>query len=502
MRKKLIIIGILLCIVVSFCFADNLVGQSTESEARKTELDNLGDREKNYYNENLELLDEKKKIAKELSPTEFANFQNQANALVKTLSDTVESLMSTLERVLMGNIKGKDIGFTRGQNAETDYGMKEKQTSQNIYNVIRLISLLFLIASSLYFIIQHLLDPNFQMRELPILVFKFAVILILWKIIPYFPDLLKNLMWRLAEITTGSAPYSMSYSTALQAPSVLTMVVGLLFGVGIILISYFVPAVSALVSLVFGLCFAGFITTLSMTVVYCTWIIELYLATYVFILYLPSVLFKGFNYNFMSVIKFYFTNAIEIFVGAVIILLVGRLSYELGLGEGDAIKELMGMGKGSFAKMVHTPSLLLGTLKPFLLSMFPPLLLAILLPTTSKIVHALIQGVGLADTSDTANRAFNGMVKGAVFGGMGHSLAKNVGGFMGGRKQGMLKYMNEGLPPELRSASFHVAAKNKLNAGLAPTDKNAKTSFIGAIKERGMKNTYHALNNNVYRKPK
>ena len=137
MRKKLIIIGILLCLVASFCFADNFVGQSTENETRKTELDNLGDREKNYYDENLELLDEKKQVAKELSPTDFTNFQNQANSLVKTISDTIESLMSTLERILMGNIKGKDIGFTRGQSTEADYGMKEKQTSSTatVYSI-------------------------------------------------------------------------------------------------------------------------------------------------------------------------------------------------------------------------------------------------------------------------------------------------------------------------------------------------------------------------------
>lgn len=80
----------------------------------------------------------------------------------------------------------------------------------------------------------------------------------------------------------------MSYSAAIQSMNAPAMIGTILGGLGLTLGSYWVPGTSAISLTLFGTAFAGLIATLGATVIYCTWVLELYLATYVLIFYLPA----------------------------------------------------------------------------------------------------------------------------------------------------------------------------------------------------------------------
>lgn len=103
----------------------------------------------------------------------------------------------------------------------------------------------------------------------------------------------------------------------------------------------------------------------------------------------------------MNVVKFYFVNALEIFIGAIIILLSVKIK-----------------SNNLFSNEYLT------TAVNFFMR---PLILVIFLPMSSKIIGAMVSGSSLADTSNVAGGAFRSMLRTTSIGGIGKGL-------MGGRK--------------------------------------------------------------------
>lgn len=314
------------------------------------------------------------------------------NAVVATIRTTIEDFMLDVETVIMTPFKSYSTEYK---------GMK---------NIFRILVSIFLIVSCFYFIFQIVADPHFQATEIPMLFVKCAFVFFAFWLFPTVAPALKRFMWRVAEIICGANANTMSYTTGLYSMNAPTFF--FIIGLGLVGIpfSYFTPAVSSLSTLEFGIAFAGLIATLGAVVVYCTWVLELYLATYVLLFYLPACLFKGFDYRIMNVVKFYFVNALEVFLGAIIFLLAYRIKFEVN-------------GNNIIEKLVYC--------------FIKPLIVVIFLPMSSKIIGAIVSGSSLADTSGAAGRAFSGMLRTLGVGGVGKAIMdgiKNSVGRLSGKK--------------------------------------------------------------------
>ncbi len=144
----------------------------------------------------------------------------------------------------------------------------------------------------------------------------------------------------------------------------------------------------SLSSLSFAFAVAGIGATLTATLMYCINCLELYFATIVLIMYIPSTLFNGFNSKSMSYFKYLWTNFLEMFLMNIMILLVCKLS-EMGFPSNNFISSLIG-------------------------NVLKPTILLILLPASSKIINSLVNGGGSADTTDGVRQGIRGITGGAT----------------------------------------------------------------------------------------
>lgn len=393
MKKKLVIFLIVILSVFSLpLFAEESTSNAKavienlakdSSDASGTTLDEKAEELEDDLNDKQTKKQTKSNLKK------FINGAKEGRALISLVAGYIETVMTKFEQIIMSPFKfGKNSGATI------------------VFNIVMAI---FLILSMAYYIIEIVTNPQFQMREIPLLFFKCIFLICAFYFLPQMAVILKNFAWRCAEIITGSN-VKMEYSIGTRFISDIITIFWTGMGGALILGSFWIPAVGSVSSLAFGIAFAGFLSVMSSTLIYCTWVLELYIATYVLAWYLPSCVFKGFNYNLMNVFKFYFVNTLEVFMGAVIFLIVIKMPI-LALPDGET---------GNVASLTT--------------SIIKPLIVAIFLPAVSKIIGAITSGNSLADTSGAAGGVFRRMA-GAV--GLG-AAAHKLGGLMSGGK-GKLK---------------------------------------------------------------
>lgn len=380
--------------------------------------------------------------------------------VISFVAGYIENVMTRFEQIIMSPFKfGKNSGASI---------------------VFSIVMAIFLILSMAYYIIEIVTNPQFQMREIPLLFFKCIFLICAFYFLPQMAVVLKNFAWRCAEIITGSN-VQMEYSIGTRFISDIIGAIGLVTGVGLIAGSFWVPAIGSISSFAFGIGFAGFLSVMSSTLIYCTWVLELYIATYVLAWYLPSCVFKGFNYNLMNVFKFYFVNTLEVFMGAVIFLIVVKMP------------------------MISIPDGETGNVASLVVSLVKPLIVAIFLPAVSKIIGAITSGSSLADTSGAAGGAFRRMAGTIGLGATAHKL----GGLISGGKGKLKNWKKQKAMGDIQDLNNEYDVKsgliNRLNGGGnngGNASPNNNTSAMDNLNKEYEKKGWDMVFNNMNRAEK
>lgn len=386
---------------------------------------------------------------------------NKSNAVVMSLAAKIEGFMRNIKIMLLGtfvsdNGMGKADSYVNGSSATTSdvnlNGVSVNNVSRSRgYVVFRLLLAIWLVLSTMWYCVKIVLDPNFQKIQIIYMLLKAILITAIYFMLPYIGEYIITGMWRLAEYICGEEVGTMSYTTALTSNvntfwfwTLLTFgsISGVL-GIGILgLGSGIIGGTGATISpLLFGLALGGVMATFGISVAYMTWGLELYVAIYVMMFYLPMTLFEGFGYKITTVFKFFILNALEIFIGAILIMMVNKMSdmdvlnvgIEGTIGNNFDLKTFL-RGGGSVQ--------LIEWISQFLL---PPLVLSILMPVTGKIVRSLIDGSGLTESTQDAYGQVKTMTQ---YIGMGTAL-------------GTLKQKSKTQIPELKHIDTPWSKKHK-----------------------------------------
>lgn len=301
-------------------------------------------------------------------------------------------------------------------------------TNRNAQMVFYLFIAIFAIANTFLFIYNNnVMKEKKQWSDLLSSGFKAIICVLIMTLLPRIPQYLISFMWKIAEFILGQEAGTMGYALPLRNfGGVITSITSGI-GTSLSVVSVIDPAVmgnkiisgtslSNFGSLVFTFGIAGFVATLSATILYAVSCIQMYIAIFLMILHLPSVIFDGFNTKFMSVIKFFWLNSLKVFLGAVIILVICSLSY------GD-INGIVTMLTAILIK---------------------PLLLTILLPITSGLINAISQG---GVTSDDAHS-------------VAHGLGQATGSLIMGGKA--IKGSGESIIKDLKGINARIAEEGKI----------------------------------------
>lgn len=458
MNKKFILILVLIVCAFSVSFAD--VGEFSSPALEKDLRDNadiLTNAQLDEY--------QKFKDATATWGDGVSMDTNRTNAIVMSLAVKIESFMQNIKIMLLGTF-ASDKGMNTANAFVTDNKLASTTTSEvdmsgvNVnaisrsrgYVVFRLLLAIWLVLSTMWYCVKIVLDPNFQKIQILYMFLKAILITAIYFMLPYIGEWIIKIMWNLAEFICGEPFGTMSYTTVLTSNVNMTAFhILMTLGAGFSVIGLgpqiagtgLTGAIGSTLSpLFFGAALGGVMANLGICIAYATWGLELYVAIYVMIFYLPMTLFEGFGYKITTVFKFFILNALEIFIGAILIMMVNKMG-EGGLdilSSGDKYGSAVGlMGDLSKFSPKNLSSLkrmfegafytdIVNLICKFLL---PPLVLSILMPVTGKIVRSLIDGSGLTESTQDAYGQVKTMAQHV---GMGTALGEMKKGQVGSKE--------------------------------------------------------------------
>lgn len=258
---------------------------------------------------------------------------------------------------------------------------------------------IFIVIECLIYAIKVVTSSNFQYSQIPGMVFNIIKVEILFYFLPLLPNLFTRFAFRAAEVVTNSTIGSMTFSRCMSGTTTfqnaLAISGGTAFGASFFTLDLpFIELngqpLSTLSTLCFGLAFAGLLLSFTVGLQFIVRCIDLFIANIAMCMVLPMAVFSGFgedpSSSFKKYIRYYFVNMIEIFLGAVIILLSSQISQTV-------------------VEIADTSGLSLNMLTYSLLSVALPLIQAILMPATSKVLSSLLSG----SVSDNNTDAMGGL---------------------------------------------------------------------------------------------
>ena len=389
---------------------------------------------------------------------------------VDTIRGTINAVSGESNDWIFGLAKTLDNFMIKF--AEIMNGLSSIENNKNAKTIFYGFLILFCIFNTFHFVYKMNIegDGNKSVAELLNMLIKGLTCAFVMMLIPKLTTVLIKLMWNIAEFVLGQeVGKTMSYSLPLTGLNIWQVAGGTAVGGGLTLTSIIHPGVmgttifsgtglGSLSSLAFAIGFAGVVAIITSCVLYMTTAIHLYLSSFSLMLYLPSTVFDGFNWKVINAIKHFWTLLLELFLGAVIIMLVLSLDT-------SQIKA----------------SLLISI---FINSFLKPVLLTILLPLSNKIISSLAQGSGGADASHAVQGGVAGAVRGLSAGFQG--AGKGMGG------------MSKGISDALSNRKVKKQENDERNELMRTFEKNLGEAFTADKRNivRGMNmDTVRRLNN-------
>lgn len=242
---------------------------------------------------------------------------------------------------------------------------------------------------------------------------RIVLILIVWAFIPYMAPFFVNLAFSAAEKLTGTEYGVMSPAMALiNPPSVwggltaagVGFTGGSLLSITFMGVGFVGSGLSWLATACFGLAFGGTLLSFIICLQFLIRILDLYITNIILIIVLPAAAFTGFGDGYNSVklqkiLAYYFYNFLEIFIGAAVILFIQNIEINSLLGD-SRLKNLA------------------------ILCLFKPVALTVLMPATSKILTAILQGAVSDNNEDVQKGIFSSTRTVLTGGAIGMALRK------------------------------------------------------------------------------
>lgn len=380
--KKLVFLFLILLSFISVYAdtIDDIAGNFTGDYSSPSQEDNISESEAKGA----------KKQALEIANS-LQNDMENSGKIARTIGDLIDKIMLQFVNV-HNNLFGLNEVSSSLQMPSFNRGIKNVRNSMGTTLIFRFFLTLFIVIYFLVYSIKLSLSVNFQYQELLSVFWRFIICLIIFFIMPYLPTMFIRFAFHIAEILTGSKTWNEGVILTYSSPIYMTTDVGRtllatggtalltsLFELGatfVVSINLSLSSISTLTALIFGFFVAALIGSIIVSLQFCIRCLDLYITNIIMCIALPGTLLKGWGnesflgYDSKTLIKYYIVNFIEIFVGAITILIVKKV-----------FQNIRPTGTGA--------SLWLINLIQFVAQ---PTILMILMPASSKILSSLLSG--------------------------------------------------------------------------------------------------------------